>query len=157
MNRIFAVMRFSPLFLVAACASNPQPTAPSPQPAPAATPPPAAPAARPAPAAAAAPAAATVMDLSGVWDFSVDAGGQVIPGEMTLTRSGTTYGGTVVPTGMTPATVRSATIEGRQVTIVIDTPDGEAVFQGEVSADGRTLTGSIAYQGQALGFNARKR
>ncbi|HWO88028.1 MAG TPA: hypothetical protein VNL98_02640, partial [Gemmatimonadales bacterium] len=97
-------------------------------------------------------------DLVGSWDFTLDVQGQVIGGEMVLTLSGSSWGGSVAPQGMTPATVRTVTIRGRQVSIVIDTPDGEeATAEGNLSTDGRTLSGSVAFQGQLLGFNARKR
>lgn len=141
--------------LLAACSSNPQPAAPAPMPAPAAAPMPAAPA--PAPAAMAPAAPAGGVDVVGTWDFTVDAGGQTIPGEMVITRSGSAYGGTVTPQGMSAATIRTVTISGTRVTVLIDTPDGEATFDGTMTADNRTLSGTVAFQGQALGFNARKR
>lgn len=93
----------------------------------------------------------------GTWDFTVDAGGQTIPGEMVIGRSGAAYTGTVTPQGMSAATVRTVTINGQRVTILIDTPDGEATFDGTITADNRTMTGTVAFQGQSLGFNARKR
>lgn len=137
--------------LLAACSSNPQPAAPTPMPAPA----PAAPA--PAPAAMPDPAPAGGVDVVGTWDFTVDAGGQTIPGEMVIGRSGSAYTGTVTPQGMSAATIRSVTISGNRVTLLVDTPDGEATFDGTMAADNRTLSGTVAFQGQALGFNARKR
>jgi hypothetical protein len=150
-------MRKSLLFLVpsvtllVSCSSNPQPAGPAPDPAP--RPAAGAPAPTPTPATPA-PAA---PDLSGSWDFSVDAGGQVIPGEITLERSGAGYTGTVTPQGMSPATVRTLTLTGRRVTMLIDTPDGEATFEGTLGEDGRSLTGNVSFQGQTLPFTARKR
>lgn len=141
--------------LMAACSSNPPAAAPAPMPGPAPAPAPAAPA--PAPAAMPAPAPAGEFDLVGTWDFTVDAGGQTIPGEMVITRSGATYGGTLTPQGMQQATIRTVTITARRVVVLVDTPDGEATFDGTMAVDNRTLTGAVAYQGQSLGFNARKR
>jgi len=138
---------------LAACSSNPPAAAPSPMPAPAAAPAPAA----PAPAPAAMPAPAGGVDVVGTWDFSVDAGGQTIPGEMVIRRSGATLTGTVTPQGMNEATIRTVTINGMRVVVLIDTPDGEATFDGTMAADNRTLTGTVLYQGQSMGFNARKR
>ncbi len=158
MRALSALVSTAALSALAACASNPQPTQPAPQPArPAATPAPTPmPAAVPPPPAPA-PAPAAAADLSGIWDFSVDAGGQVIPGEITLQRSGPSYSGTVSPQGMSPATIRSVTVQGQQIGMVVDTPEGEAVFSLTLSADGRSLTGSVGYQGQQMGFNARRR
>lgn len=154
MNRTVISLAALPLVMATGCSSNPAPAAPTPQPAPPAA---AAPAATPAPAPAPAAAAAAPSDLVGSWDFTVDVQGQVIGGEMVLTLSGSSWGGTVTPQGMSPATVRTVTIRERRVSIVIDTPDGEATFEGDLSTDGRTLSGSVAFQGQSLGFNARKR
>jgi hypothetical protein len=136
---------------LAACARGPRPAATAPQPA-------------LAPAAAAAPAAATVppaapapVDLSGEWSFTVDLGGQTIGGTITLTRSGTGYTGQALPDGMSAAPLRSAQITGSRVQMVFDAPDGEAVFDGQLSADRRSLSGTVAYNGQTLTFNATKR
>lgn len=148
-SRYLAVLSIS----LAACSSNPPPAAsPSPAPVPATTTPP--------PATATTPAAAPVSgtrDLSGSWDFSVDAGGQTIPGEITLTRSGTSYTGTVVPQGLPSSTVRSATITGDRVAMLIDSSDGEVSVDAVLSADGRSMSGTVLFQGQSLGFSARKR
>jgi hypothetical protein len=142
------------LLLAAACAAQPAPAPPAPQPA-------AAPAAAPAPAPAAAPApapaAATTVNLAGEWDFTVDAGGMTVAGEMSLQRSGPSYTGTVTPQGSTSATVRTVTITGQRIVMVIDTPDGEAVFEGTLDPDGRTMSGAVAFQGQVMGLTARKR
>jgi glucose/arabinose dehydrogenase len=142
--------------LLAACARNPQVAGPSPAPAPAAQP---APSAQPAPAPAPAPAPvpAAVADLSGTWDLAVDAGGQVINVEVALARGPNGYTGTATPQGMSPASVRTVTITGNHVVMHIDTPDGEAILDGSLGADGRTLSGAVAYQGQSMGFSGRKR
>lgn len=151
---IRSAILWSGALALAACSRTPSPAAPAPAPVP-----PAAPAA-PAPAApvpAAAPAAATAVDLAGIWDFTVDTGGQVLPGDMTLQRSGTTYGGTVSPQGMGTLDIRSVVISGMRVVIVVDTPDGEAVMDAVLAADGRSLSGAVAVQGQPMPFSARKR
>jgi hypothetical protein len=151
---------------VAACARNPQPATPAPAPA-AATPvaapatAAAAPAPAAAPAAAAVPAAASVpaaaVDLAGTWDFTVDAGGQVIAGEILMTRSGATYTGTVSPQGMGTLDIRSVTIAGMRVVIVVATPDGDAVMDATLTEDRRAMSGAVAVQGQPMPFSARRR
>lgn len=150
------IRRFALLSIgLAACSSNPQPAGPAPAPAPAATAPPAATAS--APAAATASSSAAARDVGGTWDYSVDAGGQTIPGEMTLTRSGNNYTGMSTPQGMGTATIRSVTMTGDRVVIMIDSPDGEISVEAVLSADGRSMAGIVNYQGQQLPFNARKR
>jgi hypothetical protein len=154
--------------LTAACSRNPAGTAPAPAPAtapaPAATPvapptTPAVPAATPAaPAPDPAPATGAVADVSGEWTWTTDIGGQVIAGSMSLTRSGTSYSGQVVPDGMSAATVRTITINGDRITVVVDTPDGtEAVVEATLTADRRAFSGTLTYQGQTSSFSARRR
>lgn len=150
------------LLASAACSRGPSPSPAAPAPA---APTPGAPAAAPTPAATPsvpantppAPPATGTADLSGEWGWSVDIGGQAVSGTMTLTRSGTTYGGSVVPDGMTPATVRTVTIVGDRVTIMIDTPDGEATVEATLSADRRALSGTLAFNGMTGQFNGRRR
>lgn len=139
--------------LLGACSRNPQPVAPAPSPAAA----PAAAQAAPAPAAQPAPAPSSAVDLSGTWDLAVDAGGQALNVEVVLARGPSGYTGTATPQGMSPATVRAVTITGDHVVMHVDTPDGEALVDGTLGADGRTLSGAIAYQGQSMGFSGRKR
>ena len=133
----FRALTLPVLVTLAACSTNPPPSAT-------------------APAAAAATAPAS-RELTGTWDFSVDAGGQIIPGEMNITRSGTSYGGTLVPQGMDQATIRSATVTGDRVVITVDTPNGEAIVNATFNTDGRSFAGSVVYNGQTLGFTARRR
>jgi hypothetical protein len=130
---------------LAACSSNPPPASPAPMPAPAPA----------APAPAAAPAAG--RDMSGTWDFSVDAGGQTIPGEMVVTRSGSGYGGTITPQGMNQGAIRSVTVTGDRMVMVVDSPEGEVTFNGTLTSDGRAVAGTLLYQGQTLNFTMRKR
>lgn len=132
---------------LAACSSNPPPASPAPMPAPAPAP------AAPAPAAS----TATARDVTGNWDFTVDAGGQTVSGEMVVTRVGAGFGGTVTPQGMSAATIRSVTITGDRIVLVVDSPDGEATFNGTLSTDNRTITGNLAFNGQSMGFSMRKR
>jgi hypothetical protein len=146
--RVFpAVLVLAPL--VVACSRTPRPET-SPTPAAAATP--ATAAVAPAPAPAPGPA-----DLSGTWDFEVDAGGQVIPGVIVLQRAAGGYTGTITPQGMAPATVRTLEIQGQRVRMWIDTPDGEAHFEGSLAADGRSLSGSVDHLGQTFSLTARRR
>jgi hypothetical protein len=147
----------------AACSRNPSTAAPAP--AIPAAPPPGAPSATPAPAAtpavpatpAPAPAPAGAIDLAGEWTWSLDIGGQAVSGTMTLTRSGASYGGSVVPEGMQPGNVRSVVISGERATITIEAPEGEAIVEATVSADRRTLSGTLTYNGMAGQFNGRRR
>ena len=149
-------MRITPavllgLAVLAACSKNPAP-ATAPQPAPAAAP--AAPPPAPAPAPAAAPAA---MDLSGAWTMSVDAGGQMIPVDINLARSGSNYTGSLEAQGQGNATLTALTIEGDRLSMTFSGPNGDAVFRGTLSADRRSAAGNLDYAGQNFPFTMTKR
>ena len=131
--------------MTAACSKNPGPAAPQPAPA--------APPAAPAPAAA--PAGA--LDLSGAWTASVDAGGQTIPVDVTLTKNANGYSGEAAPQGQPGAQLTTLTVQGDQLSMTFAAPDGDAVFAGTMSADRKTVQGTITYNGQILPFTMTKR
>jgi hypothetical protein len=159
MTHASGLVALAALVSLAACSRSAAPAAPAPTPepvSPAATP--AVPASTPAIAPGApAPAAAAAVDLAGEWTWGVDLGGQAVSGVMTLTRTGSVYGGQVTPDGEQPATVRTVTITGDRVTIIVDAPEGEAVVEATLAADHRSLAGTLNYQGMAGSFTARKR
>jgi hypothetical protein len=127
---------------VAACSSNPSPAAPAPQPAPA-----------PAPA----PAAARYV-LAGEWEWSSTFQGQLYSGTMTLELSGGSYTGTMRVSGQFDATVRTASLSGNTVQIVLDSPQGEMVLEAQFT-DANTLTGrvDVVAAGDAATFSATRR
>jgi len=141
------------LVLLAACARNPQPSAPAPQGAPAAQP--GAPAAAPPPKPAPAPAAAEV-DLSGDWSFVIDLPGQRLTGLIQLRRAGSGYTGTATPAEVEgSATLTSLTISGPRVVMVFDSPDGEARAEA-VLAGSDTMHGTVTYGGNTGPFTAHR-
>ena len=134
------------LALVAACAHNPPPAAPAPQSGPAAA------ALAPKPA----QAAAAEADLSGDWSFAVDFPGQRMVGLIQLRRSGTGYVGTATPSDVEgSATLTSLTVSGTHVTMVFDSPDGEARCEA-VLTDAKTMHGTVTYAGNTGPFTASK-
>lgn len=163
------------LALTAACAKNPPAsTSPAPVAAPpaAATPAPAPPATAAAapqgtmaaptmantPAAANMPAPSTgAVDLTGTWAMSIDAGGQQIPIEIHLARGTSGYTGDASPQGMQAAPLSALTMNGNTVNMTFTAPDGDATFAGTLSADRRTIAGTLNYNGQAIPFSAVKR
>ena len=59
---------------------------------------------------------------------------------------------------MAAATVRTLTIAGDRITIVVDTPDGaEAIVEATLTPDRRAFSGTLAFQGQTSSFSARRR
>jgi len=137
-NVVLAALALS----LAACSSNPSPAAPAPQPAPA-----------PAPA----PAAARYL-LAGEWEWSSTFQGQPYSGTMTLELTGGSYTGTMRVSGQFDATVRTASLSGNTVQIVLDSPQGEMVLEAQFT-DANTLTGrvDVVAAGDAATFSATRR
>jgi len=122
--------------LLGACATNPKPAAPAPQPRAAAP----QPAAAPDPATAPAPAA---PDLAGEWEFTSTIGEETVGGTLTLTRSGQSYTGLARAHDGQTFPLRSLTLVGGKVVMTFDTPDGVARVES-------TLTGVSAMSGTVL-------
>jgi hypothetical protein len=115
----------------------------------------AAPSSTPGPAPAAAVAA---VDLGGMWDFSVDLGDRVSTGIISLARSAEGYSGTITPEGTNTMPVRSLTLTGDSVAMLVETPEGPVTFDGSLGADRVSMRGTVHYHGgQNLPLNARKR
>jgi hypothetical protein len=97
-------------------------------------------------------------DLSGTWDFSVDMGERVTTGELSLQRAPQGYAGTIMPEGSSALPVRSLTLAGDSITMIVETPEGPVTFEGALGSDARGMRGIVHYHGgQDLPLNARKR
>ena len=101
--------------------------------------------------------ASGMADLTGTWAMSIDAGGQQIPIEIHLARGTAGYTGDAAPQGMAAAPLSNLTMNGNQVSMTFSAPDGDATFAGTLSADRRTIAGTLNYNGQAIPFSAVKR
>jgi hypothetical protein len=146
----------------AACSRNPQPATPTPQAAPAPRPA-AAPAAIPAPAPVAAPAPAPAptparFELAGDWDWNATFQGQPFDGTMSFQASGGSYSGMMRVAGQFDATVRTATVTGNAVRVMLDSPQGEMVLEAQFT-DANTLSGlvNVIAAGEAASFSATRR
>ena len=97
-------------------------------------------------------------DLSGYWDFGVDVGQRVTPGELTLGRSGDGYVGTLTPKGTNTLGVRSLKVDGKKIAMIVDTPEGVVTFDGTLGDDSASMTGTVTYhKGQQFPMTAKKR
>ena len=149
---------------LAACSRNPQPATPAPQAAPAAQAAPAprpvaAPAAPAAPTPAAAPApTAARFELAGDWDWTATFQGQPFDGTMSFQSSGGSYSGLMRVAGQFDATVRTATVTGNAVRVMLDSPQGEMVLEAQFT-DANTLSGlvNVIAAGEAASFSATRR
>ena len=139
------------LVLSAACASSGQqsPAGSTPAPSPAAQPAaqPAAPPATPQPAA---------LNPVGVYDFSTSVQGTEVTGTVTITGADGRYGGSVVTSATPEAPIKSVSVAGQTITVVIPAPDGnDGVL--EMKLDGAAFTGSWSYGGQGGSLSGRRR
>ena len=132
------------LLLATGCASSAQ-QSPS-------TPAPAAPAPQPAAQQAARPAA---LDPVGVYDFSTSAQGTDVSGTVTITGANGRYGGTVATTATPEMPIKSVSVAGQTITVVIGAPDGDGVL--EMKMDGAALTGTWSFGGMNGTLTGRKR
>ena len=141
--------RATVLLLLAGCASSPQAAPPQPSPSPSPSPQ-AAPASAPAPTPTPAPASA-----AGVYDFTTSVQGTTVTGVVTVTARDGRTGGTIATSATPEIPVRSATVEGRKVTVTGDSPDGEVVLEFNMS--GQDFSGTWWYGGQSGSLTGRRR
>jgi hypothetical protein len=125
-------------------------------------------------AAAAAPAAAEVSvsmrfacppptavpsqppELPGLWDLVMDVGGTPSFGLLSLGMADGKLAGSIsLNAGV--AVVRSLTLDGQAVTLVVTTGEGDVRFDGTLTADGKRMCGIVTYHGgQKLAMVAQK-
>jgi len=101
----------------------------------------------PAPAAG---AAAGEPDLAGLWDFHMDVGGVPSFGLLTIGRLDGRYGGTLTPVRTAPVIVRSLTVSGRTVRLVVGSLEGDVIYDAALSGAGDRMCGIVAYHGGQL-------
>ncbi len=84
--------------------------------------------------------------LAGNWVFQVQTGSNVANGAMTLVADGSGYGGTLTTDqGNNVLTVRSVTVDGTAMNMVVESPNGNVIFAGALSPDARSFQGTVTY------------
>lgn len=97
--------------------------------------------------ASAAPAQ-TTPDPSGHWKGSVEIPGQTLPVEFDLAKDAKgQFVGTITGTDMKNLPLTKIAVSGRSVTLQASS---EQPYKGELSADGRTMTGTVNLSGYSL-------
>ena len=98
-------------------------------------------------------------DLSGDWTFAVQTGQNVVNGAMTLQSDGDHYRGTLTTDqGDNVLTVRSLTLDGADMTMLVESPQGQVTFKGALNADGRAFKGAVTYHnGQTFPMEGSRR
>lgn len=86
-------------------------------------------------------------DMSGAWAFEVLTGpNSVTHGEMTLVVDGDGYRGTLTTDqGANVLTVRLLQLEGPDMRMLVESPNGPVTFEGILDPTGATFQGAVTY------------
>ena len=96
-------------------------------------------------AVAIAPAPAPRPDLSGLWRFDFSAS-RVTLGAMTLKADGEIYKGKLITNGgIEGLDVRSLTVNGQDMVMLVDSPNGAVTFRGKLDDGARSFRGTLTY------------
>jgi hypothetical protein len=102
---------------------------------------------------------ATTRSLAGDWVFEVKTGNSVAHGAMTLTADGSDYRGTLTTDqGNNVLAVRSLTLAGSNMDMLVESPNGNVTFKGTLSADASSFQGTVTYHnGQQFPMTGTRR
>jgi hypothetical protein len=99
-----------------------------------------------------------VPNLHGHWDFLIDAGGTPNFGLLSIGQVDGGYGGSLTPVTTAPVVLRSITLTGRSIHMVVASRDGNVLFDGRLSAKGDRMCGTVTYHsGHTFPMLAQKR
>lgn len=85
-------------------------------------------------------------DLAGGWVFNVNTGGNVVRGTMTLVADGSAFTGTLTTDqGSNVLKVRSLTLKGAEMLMIVESPQGVVSFKGALGSDRRSFEGIVTY------------
>ena len=112
--------------------------------------------------AGAAPALATPrqpQEATGLWLFDIATSRGTTRGAMTLVRQPTGYRGMLITNrGEHALPIRSLTVVERAMEMAVESPQGNVVFRGRLSRDGRSFSGHATYfDGQIFRMTGRRR
>lgn len=97
--------------------------------------------------------------LEGGWVFNVNTGKHVAQGSMTLVADGSSYRGTLTTDqGSNVLTIRSLMLNGAEMQMIVDSPQGVVSFKGVLGSDARSFEGVVTYHsGQRFPMSGAKR
>jgi hypothetical protein len=86
-------------------------------------------------------------DLAGRWTFQVLTGGDdATQGAMTLVANRDGYSGTLTTDqGANTLVVRSLALDGADMRMLVESPDGNVTFEGLLSPSGASFDGTVTY------------
>lgn len=86
-------------------------------------------------------------NLHGHWDFLMAVGGEPSFGLMSIGFVGDAYGGSLAPVRTAPVVLRSITLTGNAIHMVVASRDGDVLFDGRLAAGGKRMCGTVTYHG----------
>ena len=92
-------------------------------------------------------AAAGPVNLHGNWDFLMDVGGSPSFGLLSIGWLDGGYGGSLTPVRTAPVVLRSIRMTGDQVHMIVASPEGDVLFDGNLSSKGDRICGTVTYHG----------
>ena len=98
-------------------------------------------------------------DLAGDWIFEAQTGENVAHGAMTLVADGASYKGTLT-TDQTDniLPVRSLILQGSNMSMLVESPEGNITVKGTLADDAQTFQGKVIYfNGQTFAMSGRRR
>ena len=98
-------------------------------------------------------------DLAGDWVFEAQTGETVAHGAMKLVADGASYRGTLT-TDQTDniLPVRSLTLKGSDMSMLVESPEGNITVKGTLAEDAQTFQGKVIYyNGQTFAMSGRRR
>ena len=97
--------------------------------------------------AGAANAGGEAPNLHGHWDFLMVPRGIPSFGLMSIGFVGADYGGSLAPARTAPVVLRSITLTGDSIRMVVASREGDVLFDGRLSAKGDFMCGTVTYHG----------
>ena len=88
-------------------------------------------------------------DLQGLWDFTMRVGARTSTGFFALGPVERGWAGSITPDSTNTLAIRTLTVDGDSVRMVVASREGDVRFQGRLTDDGRTKQGIVEYPGGA--------
>ena len=98
-------------------------------------------------------------NLAGDWVFEAQTGENIAHGAMTLVADGASYKGTLT-TDQTDniLPVRSLILQGSNMSMLVESPEGNITVKGTLADDAQTFQGKVIYfNGQTFAMSGRRR
>lgn len=86
-------------------------------------------------------------NLHGQWNFLMIPRGSPSFGLMTIGFVGADYGGSLAPARTAPVVIRTISLTGNTIHMVVAAREGDVLFDGKLSGKGDYMCGTVTYHG----------